>query len=349
MSSSVRRDVTIRRADVIADRERILAVQGRNLEVSSPARYDWLYLRNPAGPSHAWLAEDAATGAPVGSSAGHVRMLGVNGRSVRGLNLGDFCIDSAYRTLGPALKLLKASLTEVDAGGADASYGTPNWKMVALYQRLRNPPLGPSWRWARPVRLGARARRRWPGWRGALAGGTADLGLRLATRLLLPRPRFEVEPLAVCGPEVDELEEELARDEPQRFARSAAHLRWSYLDHPAPLRLLAARRAGRLRGYLAYRTVEDALEVVDLQGAPRAEVAPSLLGELIRTAQREGRSGVWMTAFPGTQLEALLAPLAFVRRESMPGMVLHAGPALATTPGLRDLSRWWLVDGDFDV
>ena len=109
--------VRIREADPATNRERILALLARNLpEASSPQRHDWLYLSNPWGTARVWLAEDVATGEAVGTSAGQPRRMRLEGETVLALCLSDFAIDAAYRSLGPALKLLQATLEPVRKG-----------------------------------------------------------------------------------------------------------------------------------------------------------------------------------------------------------------------------------------
>jgi len=131
------REVRIRKADLEVDRDRILAVLARNLPLAASVdRYNWLYLANPCGRSSVWLAEDAKTGEAVGTSAGHPKRVRVNGKVETALNLSDFAFDKAYRSLGPALKLLRATLEPMQKGEFAFSYDHPSDAMLAIYTRM---------------------------------------------------------------------------------------------------------------------------------------------------------------------------------------------------------------------
>ena len=124
--------LTIRECDPATERSRILAVLERNLpRASGSLRFDWLYLSNPAGNALVWLAENE-DGEAVGTSAGHPRRLRVGGQVVTVLNLSDFAIDAYYRSLGPALQLLRATLAPMDEGRYAFSSDHPSEAMLAV-------------------------------------------------------------------------------------------------------------------------------------------------------------------------------------------------------------------------
>jgi len=102
--------IQIRSADLREDKELLISTLLQHLTAGSDERrYEWLYLRNPEGPARAWLAVDNTSGKTVGVSAAFPRRIVVNGESQAGWVHSDFCLSGASRSLGPDLKLQKAT------------------------------------------------------------------------------------------------------------------------------------------------------------------------------------------------------------------------------------------------
>jgi hypothetical protein len=348
-------EVHIQKVDPEADRDRILAVLARNLPAAATAeRHDWLYLRNPCGRSRVWLALDARTGEPVGTSAAHIKKVRVAGRIEPALNLGDFAIDRPYRSLGPALALLRATLEPVQRGEFAFSYDHPSEVMLALYLRMGGRDVSPNERQVRLLRLTPLLRRRFgEGLAPRLAGGGGDLALRLRDRLRRRKGAIAVEALeGAPGAEFDRLDEELSDGSSVRLCRSSAYLTWRYLQSwPAKHEVLCARAAGRLVGYLVFREeIDEAIEMVDLTTTPDADVRRALVDALVEVARARGAASLWATALSGSLTAGVLPELGFVRREASTGAVVY-GPTAApeTAVALSDPNNWWTLKGDEDA
>jgi hypothetical protein len=348
-------EVRIQQADPERDRDRILEVLARNLPPAAAAdRHEWLYLRNPCGRSPVWLALDATTGEPVGTSAGHIKRVRVAGRTELALNLSDFAIDRGYRSLGPALALLRATLEPMRQGVFAFSYDHPTDAMLAIYQRIGGRSVSSNQRWVRLLRATPLVRRRFGDGVGSrLAGRAGDLALHMRDMLRRPDRRISVELLqGQPGREFDRLDEELAGDAPVRLARSSAYLSWRYLQStPARHEILCARADGRLAGYLVFRAEGDeSLEIVDLMTMPAMSVPLALIDAIVRVGRARGAAALWATALANSGTARLLPALGFVRRESCNGAVIY-GPKAApeTVAALADPNNWWTLRGDEDV
>ena len=348
-------EIRIRRADPEADRDRVLAVLSRNLPAAaSAARYAWLYLANPAGRSCVWLMEEARTGEPVGTSAGHPKRVRVHGRIETALNLGDFAIDRAYRALGPALKLLRATLQPVEDGEFAFSYEHPSDAMLAVYRRMGGREVGRTERWVRPLEATSTLVRRWgDGVSVRLLGIAGDAALRARDALGRRRHAAQIGLHAgECGPEFDRLDEALAGDTAVRLVRSSEHLAWRYLrSEIARHQILCARAGGELRGYLVFRHEPDGvLSVVDLVSGPDPGLTAALIAELVFHGRALGSRAVWATVLAGSPAARVFPGLDFRRRDCGPGMVIH-GPSAAAEAleTLRNPTRWWTLEGDQDV
>ena len=345
----------IREADPERDRDRVLAVLSRSLPAAAAAdRYAWLYLSNPHGRARVWLAEDAETGEPVGTSAGHPKRVWTDGAAVDVLDLSDFAFDRAYRTLGPALKLLRATLEPMDRGDFAFSYDhVANRAMFAIYQRMGGRDVSARRRWVRLLKVSPQLERRvGSGFGSRLLGRAGDLVLRARDAIGARRGEVTVEPLAGdCGPEFDRLDADLTRASRLRVVRSAAHVRWRYLRNvTARHEILCARRGGVLVGWLAMRPRDPGvLAIVDVVATDPA--APgALLDAAAAAGHRRGASVLSATVLRDSPVEALFRAARFIAREEAPGVVVYApraAPALAAA--LQDPRQWWMLEGDEDV
>jgi hypothetical protein len=346
-------EITIRQVDPASERERILSVLAANLPAAAaPERFDWLYLSNPDGPALVWLAE-LENGAPVGTSAAHPRRMYVGGEQVYALNLGDFAIDRSQRSLGPALRLLRATLAPVREHAYAFSYDFGNASMQAVYRRMRVRALGCSERWMQPIamrrvlrgRLGA-------GWLAAVAGTTGDALWRIRRSLHGRVKGLTLYVLAAeCGEEFDALDARVARA--GRYVggvHDAKYLSWRYLRHPIwKHEIVCARSNDRLVGYTVLRcTTPDTVSIVGMQGE-HIRVCRMLLSGAAQRAAAHNAAALDVEVLAGSEAARLIKTLGFIRRESADGPVVFWPPDRPQASELEAVTHWWLFGGDRDV
>src|SRR5262245_37913944 len=149
--------VVVRAGDVDADRRLAVETFVRYLNPRyDDARYDWVYRQNPHGPGRLWVATDHGGETIVGIAGAFPRKMGVFGREVVALVLGDFCVSDEYRSVGPALALQRACLAEVTRGAIPFCYDFPSARMMAIYRRLGVKPLGQMVRLNKVLRVESR-------------------------------------------------------------------------------------------------------------------------------------------------------------------------------------------------
>jgi hypothetical protein len=341
--------LTIRVADLGADRELIIDTLRRYLTpLSDAARFDWLYRGNPYGPAAVWIAVDDVGGETVGMASAFPRRAVRDGKDELCWVLGDFCIHTQYRTLGPALQLNRACLAGVGQGAVAFCYDFPSVRMMAVYRRLGIVPFGQTIRFVKVLRWGRKLREMVsiPGIRTALGILGAIGDLRPAPRPVPPRGTT----LALEERDCDAAFDDLDRANRKRFRlyleRSAAYLNWRYRANPlGRYEILSVRTGGELQGYAAFtQTGPDAL-LTDLF-AREDDTTRLLLGEL--TALLRGRDAVTLSA-PVLSLHPLIPHLldsGFQPREATP-VILHSGPG---SEAMSPLGRgdWPLSSGDRD-
>jgi hypothetical protein len=345
--------LTIREADPVADGARIEGVLSRGLpEAASRERLAWLYLGNPEGRSRVWLLEDPC-GNAVGTGAAHFRSMHVRGEVVRAMVLGDFAIDPAHRSLGPAIRLLRAMLSPMEEGACAFSYDLPSPTVLQIHVRMGAGELAPLQRWVYLLRATPVFEKRWGRTaRAALAGGLAGLALRARDALRRPSRGVSCEVLeGEPGPEFDGLDGRIGPSAAVRGRKSAAFLAWRYGPRSfRPHRIVAARRGGELVGWaIAHTFTEGVLTIVDLVSIDDRDVRRSLLSALIRIGREAGAYALSANSLATGPSADLFRESGFRPRERLtgPAVFVRDGSPLEAT--LLEPRNWWITDGDRDA
>jgi hypothetical protein len=337
--------LTVRAADLVADRDLIIETLRRHLNPRSDGvRFDWLYLSNPYGKAAAWIAQEG--GDTVGMASAFPRRVVFQGADRTCWVLGDFCIDPRYRALGPAVQLNRACLSGVDRGAVTFCYDFPSVSMMAVYRRLGIEPFGRVTRFSKVLRWGARLRasssnavvRGVLGWIGSLAD------LRPSRRT-----RTDGVDVAVHGGDCDGAFDGLNHFQRTRFPiyleRSAAYLGWRYRRNPlARYEILTARRGLELAGYAVL--MRNGTDAVIADVSARDDVATfALLDDLAERLRGSGTATVSAPVLSSHPIVPLLLRTGFRAREESP-VIFYGCPDAGRGPDAG--TKWPLGYGDRD-
>jgi GNAT superfamily N-acetyltransferase len=313
----------VTQGDIDRDADSIQALWTKGFEWTddqrAAARLDWMYRANPAGPGAVFLLDDA--GRPVGVKCFGRRDFGRGGSKLRAGIMADFVVDRQHRSLGPALKLLKAAVEEAKGQRLfDFVYGFPNPSATSVFRRAGYRELGAMRRYAKLLRskhfLEGRLARPWA---VVLA---PILDLVLALRDLVQRfggLRYRWRRDDTFDESFDKLAG-IRRSYPLMMSdRSAELLRWRFTRvGSSPWRVSTARRraTGELAGYVVWRKVDGMAQVADFCSIDDRTVT-ALLVFLSRLARREGCRSVFVefSGSPSTT-EAIRAAGFYPREES---------------------------------
>jgi hypothetical protein len=342
--------VVILSGDVEAHRQVVLDLFTRHLNpLYDAARFEWVYRRNPEGPGRLWIAVDEGTGEVIGAASAFPRRMVVPDGLERALVLGDFCLDDRYRSLGPALKLQRACLAEVDAGQAAFCYDFPSPGMMAVYRRLGVEPVAAMVRLSVPLRIDERLDQH-VGIR-PVSRMLGAIGNRLlAARMPRWRPRngLSIETgEAAFGEEFSVLAREVGARYGVCVHRSGAYLRWRYHENPTGrFEFTVARRAGRLRAYAVVSRRDGHATIEDLFGVDEAGTLEALVAGVVRRLRAERIVTVNAPILDSHALLPVLRRCGFRPRESRP--VVARGSASGWPDGRVKTARWGLLFGDRD-
>lgn len=337
--------VIIRTADLERDKATLISTLSQYLTpTSNESRYQWLYLNNPLGPARAWLATDGKTGQPIGSSAAFPRQICVNGEVKVGWVLGDFCISASHRSLGPALQLQRATITAL-ADSQDFYYDFPSRQLTAIYRRLGIQTYGQLVRMVKLLRLN-RKLQKVRGLRG-LSGPASSIGNLLLRTFDYSLGGHGGWDIAIhegdCAEEFTALAMQNRGKNQIEIMRSAEYLNWRYLQHPFfQYRILTARKAGRLEGYLVFTLGNEDAQVVEWCVGNHDRLLVALVQDLIRRLRKVPVATVSSYLLQTDRRVPLLTKMGFWQRECCPVM-MHWPDSMGEAS-----HEWSLMYGDRD-
>jgi len=329
-----------REGDARADREAVLAVWRGNLgqDARMAAKYDWFYLRAPAGAPLLQLLRHAGSDAPVGvCAAGRRRMLR-DADTLRAGVLVDLAVTPEHRSLGPAL-ILQQGLFAAGKRELDLLYGFPNPKAAPVFKRIGYRHVADMVRYARVVRHAAYLRRRiakLPAFAAAPLGAMIDIAHRLRDAWRHPGARRLRAQWQDRAPDIAALWAASPKPQVLTALRDADHLRWRFDEAPAvdgvaPFRHLCLSDSEGLAAWFATRVDGHTLHVHDFWTRTGAEPTTHVVAALLRAAHRDGHAAVSIElATSESRLRAWRA-LGFEARSQRPVFGLLSGNAEGET------------------
>jgi len=277
--------------DVEALRATVLALWQGNLgrQERLPAKYDWFYLHAPQGAPLLIALTHRATGQVIGvAAAGRRRMLYQGAPRVGGV-LVDLAVQSAHRSLFPAVQLQRALMAHA-AASFNVLYGFPNHKAAPVFARVGYRRLGELTRHAAVIRSAHYLGRRLPQRLARLAGACIDRSIAAALLLrapLLVRCDWSSDP----WDDIDAIWKNMRVPQAMVAVRDAEFVRWRCASGPdGPMRFYIARHrlTGRSLAWLACEQQDNSLHVRDwwtVDGGA-GPVLTGLLRQLRRAARR---------------------------------------------------------------
>jgi hypothetical protein len=342
--------VVVREASLPSESAVIVDVLARDLTpLSDERRCEWLYMKGPHGVARAWIAKDEKRGSVIGVAGAFPRLVWMDNKTILAWILGDFCLASAYRSLGPALQLQRSCLSVLEGKEGTLCYDFPSASMVAVYKRLGFSPTGRLLRLARLLRFDRKVREivRFP----LVAHAVSTLGNSVLGAI--PRARSSDSSMEIstyhgrCGDEFSILDREHRHRLGISTQRSAQYLNWRYIDNPMTnYEIITARRHGELKGYAVWTQSEEDASVVDLLGENDPAVVKGLLNEIIAIVRNRGvmTLSVWLNY--NHPWLSWYTEMGFRVRDSAP-IICVPSPSLGNPVEIQ-AATWFLMQGDRD-
>jgi hypothetical protein len=342
--------MTVRPADLETDQNTLINAIARWLNpLSDVRRFRWLYLDGIPESARSWLVVDDERNAVRGAAAAFPRRFYSGNDDALGWVLGDFCLDTDYRSLGPALQLQRACLSVLENNHGLFCYDFPSASMLAVYKRLGVSVTAHMLRLAKPLGVDRkmkeiiqnRAARR-------MATSVGNTVLKMAS------PRLKADKALEISIQQGASSEEfttLADEQRGKFGicvrRSAAYLNWRYVDNPlARHEIVTARRGGHLVGYIVWTQNGEDASIVDLFGEEDRKMVQRLIAEITALARERGVETLSVSMNEGHPWLSVFSEMGFRRRESVPVMII---PSKNFDQKIDPkLTGWYLMQGDRD-
>jgi hypothetical protein len=346
--------VVVRQVSPVDVRQELLDLLQRNLDVNQEAGFEWCYAMNPVGPAWCWFAYADSRSAAVAMASVVPRHMYVDRTLTTCGQVTHFVIDAAYRSLGPALQLQRATFEPVDSGALAFCYDCPpHDRGMSTFVRLGMRASCEVARYALVLRSDEYLSRKLG--KGKVTRplvATANLFLRMRGSAS-PVPGLEIgEHAGALGEEFSCLDRQVSSSGKVRASRSAENLTWRYRENPgASVRppdsdkgeyhILVARRAGELLAFVVVFLVRaDGVGfIADLFGSQISDVGAPLLEAAISICRKENLHALYGFCSEKSDLHALFKSAGFRRRERIARVVAYENPqsqaGRVLNPGLR--------------
>jgi hypothetical protein len=315
--------IYVREANLIDDQGVLISLAQTYLNGDSDeSRFRWLYQENPFGQARAWLACENRDEV-IGMAAVFPRRMYRESVVVTGCVLGDLCISTKYRSVGPALQLQRACLACARSAEFAVAYDFPSTTMARFYGRLGILPFEKSVRLVKILRVDKKIERffRMPVLSRPIAAA-GNFALAFSGRKSSDRPGLDVRlEDAPCSSPYSELAERIGSSWGICTVRNAEYLNWRYRQHPRlKYEFLAGWRGNELLAYCIFTTADGNATIAELFGSMDNQVVTSLMQELVELLRTRGVATVSMPVLSGDPRTGLLRKLGFWARETAPVM-----------------------------
>ncbi len=342
--------LVLRSVDVAVERQALVAVLQRNLtDLDHARRFEWLYLQNPAGRAWSWFLREEGRDEPVGVASLFPRWVWLRDEVRLCGQVGDFAVDTGYRSLGPAVALQRATFGPVEARALTFCYDCPpHDKGMATFRRLGLSANCRMIRYARLLKVDRIVRRRVrPAAAASALSWVGNSLLRLADRHARRRSAVDV---ALLNGRFDEefsaLDAEIGGQRAIRGRRRAEELNWRYRDDPLHHYLvLTARSAGALAAFACVLVRGADAFLVDLFGRLTPEIVTELVDGAVGLLRRRNVETFHALASDQGGFAQLLRAAGFHNRSPAASVVAYA-PEGSDASATITTATWNFTHGD---
>jgi hypothetical protein len=342
LSKTVFMAVGIKHADLEKDRPVLIAMLRNQLtSTSDERRFNWLYCGSPWGPAKAWVATDHDQA--IGLAAAFPRRIFCRGREQTGYVLGDFCIHPRYRSLGAAVQLQRACLSELISDRGNVYYDFPSSSMLAVYQRIGLRSNSSLLRMAKPLRVKFERFTKYRPIAGVLSHVANKILLHSAGPRQSPHVSISVHE-GPFGKEFTALSQRITPSYSFCVVRSAEYLNWRFREHPFTTHcVITARRGAELLGYAILAQDPEHAVVMDMFGVNDRAVTIGLVAKMISIADSHGACTISLNLLEADERVNLLQRLGFRKRETKPVVICTGHPECNSPPPIE---HYLLLNGD---
>jgi malonyl CoA-acyl carrier protein transacylase len=345
---------TIIPANLLENKQDIIALWKRNFQSVKEERYVWIYENNPLGPATCLLAKDMKQDSIVGATATFPRRVLINGKYYTAGLGGDFAVNKEHRVLAPALLLQNAAISNCNEGKFDFLYGFLNKESEAVNLMLGHKMFDVL-RMTKPLRsyyyleknLNFRA-----------VAKMISKPIDLAIKIFSKETRYKrhdgliTEILSSFDGRFDKLWERVSTRFTIIGERSSSYLNWRYVRSPHNshyIFALTGEDSRNLLGYIVFHIVKNRTNIDDILCLDMNETLDSLLPQFLLFQREEGIDSVSIS-YTGTQLFVKkLQEFGFSIRDKEGKVAIYVPSDSPVLSYVLEKENWYLMPGDNDI
>ncbi len=345
---------TILKADLERDKGDILNFWKKNFSTWPQEKYPWFYENIPCGPSECWIVKETEKDTVIGSTAVFPRRFYVKGKYMLGGITGDFAMDKNYRTLGPALKLQKATISASNGNKYDFLYGYPNKLSEPVQRRAGFKIVGSTYRMVKILRSNNYVRRyiNVP-MITKLFSKPVDLILKFKSKETYYKNRgeFSAEVLSDFDKRFDDLWEKASATYKVVGERTSEFLNWRFSKCPYKeynVFVLTQKGTGELFGYIVFYITKNNVNIADLFVLDMNGYVDVLLSEFFLYQRKKGYETVSMIYLGNEDFVRKLQEYDFSIRDIDRKIIAFINHDSPFSSYLLEKKNWFLTEGDND-
>lgn len=348
---------SVTRIDPHEYRSEIIALWKENFQSckSPESRFNWLYNECPNGNVKTWLlfAED---GAVVGGCSFLPRNFFISGQgTIPSLTAIDLAVNKEHRSLGPALKLLKAMTLETLKDDYPFLIGHPNKNAEKLFKRVGFKNIGQERTWCKIIHSREKFEKRVRSvslqkYLSYLLDVSQTLHLNVLKFIF--RQNLTVHFLSQCDSRFDDLWKKNKDSLDIAIERSSEYLNWRFCCHAdRDIQIMAVCKPDEsLVGYIAFHIENKSAVIEDLFVINHFVTEVNLFVLFCLYARKHGLKTILVTELCSETNSYLLRRLFFFKyTESNRFMIKIDKHEENNVTNLLISDRRWGFWGDFDV
>lgn len=306
------------------------------------ARSEWLYARNPEGAAEILGLRQRDSGW-VGMVALIPRRLWSDGIARRAAYPCDFYVHPKHRSLLPALALQRSARIRARETKS-ACYAIPNQNSLPIFRRLGADLILNRYRWVRPLQSRPFLARRNSGRLQGVSPCIDALGLAYDHLSSMLSRDISAEWLTSIDDRFDTLWSQTPKAGLNVGDRTAAYLRWRFMDEPGRRSLILGlfdRRTRRLLGYMVGSLSTCEFVIRDFLSVSRHGISVATLSHALIAIRETDASAVSVRITGQQVLYKALRAAGFWPRDPEKTFIQFGGETNAR--------RWYLTSADEDV
>jgi len=345
----------IRKADMVEDREGIIAFWKTNFPGWQEEKYDWFYMNNPRGEADCWVAETIEDEEIVGAIACFPRRFAIDGKEhLAGLG-GDLGVSKEHRQHGLAMNLRKEMMNYMGKANYAFLLGTPNDRSLRITLKAGYTILGRIRRTTRILHSKAFVKKVVPlDFISRILSGPIDFIIRTSAKenRFRNENRYKFEILDSFDSRFDDLWKRSQKNYFLMGERSADYLNWRFTQCPFTkfkTFALFEKDEGKLVSYLTYWVEGSIVEIGDFYGGKMPDCLDPLISSFLLYMRGEPVDRVILTHFGNTQYQQKFRDFGFKMRPDQRAIILFADQSSSYYDRIFEQSNWHFSAGDNDV